>query len=242
MGDGPTQLTRFPQTRVLSSSCPNGAPHGEISGRPCSCVRRAPQATAKPRTVGRVSAAANSPARRVAREFVPNKGGCFILYLNGRKFRYAPKTCSQSVRVQVVYALLYAYFTSGAGRDARTHTLFLAELREFIRDTKPFSLHLRNSYGTRRNILKKEEDAKRFRKISLSSGQVILSVEAASSPSAPCPILMDKSSLGARSQWRSGGVEVDGWGRGGGHLTGRVADHMESSRAARWGGGRCVSE
>ena len=101
------------------------------------------------------------------------------------------------------------------GRDARTHTLFLAELREFIRDTKPFSLHLRNSYGTRRNILKKEEDAKRFRKISLSSGQVILSVEAASSPSAPCPILMDKSSLGARSQWRSGGV--GGWvGEGGG--------------------------
>ena len=101
------------------------------------------------------------------------------------------------------------------GRDARTHKLFLAELREFIRGTKPFSLHLRNSYGTRRNILKKEEDAKRFRKISLSSGQVILSVEAASSPSAPCPILMDKSSLGARSQWRSGGV--GGWvGEGGG--------------------------
>ena len=136
------------------------------------------------------------------------------------------------VRVQVVYALLYAYFTSGAGRDARTHTLFLAELREFIRDTKPFSLHLRNSYGTRRNILKKEEDAKRFRKISLSSGQVILSVEAASSPSAPCPILMDKSSLGARSQWRSGGVEVDGWGRGGAPHRARGRPHGVVPRSA----------
>ena len=62
------QLTRFPRTRVLSSSCPNGAPHGQISGllRASSSRRRPSRA----RWAG--SAAANSPARRVAREFMPN--------------------------------------------------------------------------------------------------------------------------------------------------------------------------
>ena len=62
------QLTRFPRTRALSSSCPNGAPHGQISGLlRASSSRRRPS---RDRLTG--SAAANSSARCVAREFVPN--------------------------------------------------------------------------------------------------------------------------------------------------------------------------
>jgi len=53
---------------ALSSSTPNGAPRGNFSGllRAASCRRRASRA----RLAG--SAAANSPACCVAREFVPN--------------------------------------------------------------------------------------------------------------------------------------------------------------------------
>ena len=93
------QPARCPRTRALSSSCPNGAPHGQISGllRASSSRRRpscsefrvyisqnrqadqesphgaAPSEQLRPshdRLTG--SAAANSPARRVAREFMPN--------------------------------------------------------------------------------------------------------------------------------------------------------------------------
>ena len=159
------------------------------------------------------------------------------LYLKGRKFRIRAQNvlpiCAGTSCVRVMRKAVRPATARGAV-DARTHKLFLAELREFIRDTKPFSLHLRNSYGARRNILKKEEDAKRFRKISLSSGQVILSVEAASSPSAPCPILMDKSSLGARSQWRSGGV--GGWVGDGGGGTSQGAWQTTWSRPAQRAG------
>ena len=62
------QPTSFPRTRALSASCPNGAPHGQISGLlRASSSRRRPSCD---RLTG--SAAANSPARCVAREFVPN--------------------------------------------------------------------------------------------------------------------------------------------------------------------------
>ena len=64
------QPTSFPRTRALSSSCPNGAPHGQISGLlRASSSRRRPS---RDRLTG--SAAANSSARCVAREFVPNIG------------------------------------------------------------------------------------------------------------------------------------------------------------------------
>ena len=57
-----------PWAMALSSSTPNGAPRGNFSGllRAASCRRRASRA----RLAG--SAAANSPACCVAREFVPN--------------------------------------------------------------------------------------------------------------------------------------------------------------------------
>ena len=62
--------TSFPRTRALSASCPNGAPHGQISGLlRASSSRRRPS---RDRLTG--SAAANSSARCVAREFVPNIG------------------------------------------------------------------------------------------------------------------------------------------------------------------------
>ena len=62
------QPARCPRTRALSSSCPNGAPHGQISGLlRASSSRRRPS---RDRLTG--SAAANSSARCVAREFVPN--------------------------------------------------------------------------------------------------------------------------------------------------------------------------
>ena len=64
----PRRAPNAPWSMAVSSSCPNGAPHGQISGllRASSSRRRPSRA----RWAG--SAAANSPARRVAREFVPN--------------------------------------------------------------------------------------------------------------------------------------------------------------------------
>jgi hypothetical protein len=64
----PPRLGNAPWVMAVSGSCPNGAPHEKSSGllRAASSRRRPSRA----RWTG--SAAANSPARRVAREFMPN--------------------------------------------------------------------------------------------------------------------------------------------------------------------------
>ena len=80
---------------ALSSSTPNGAPRGNFSGllRAASCRRRASRA----RLAG--SAAANSPACCVAREFVPN----IEPVARGRRWwqrAYGPTLCQATVVVR----------------------------------------------------------------------------------------------------------------------------------------------